>query len=515
MRWLTAMLAAALLLACAAPASAARKDPYVDLNVIVELDKPAYLPTDVVRMRVLVMNDGTATATGVVVRPRGDLEFTPSSWEGLEESGPGIELLPGKQKTVVVTAAPNDTGNGMTQSVEVASAEPDRDPANNTRTVTAFVTAEQCDLTLTLYGDADRDSVVDPGEPMAGVFVTLSRSTAPGPVTARTDETGTIHLEGIPGGEYWVQANLPRTWYHDLTEHLKLRPGHNVMTVRATHQDLSKLVATVAFDRDSYAVLDPIRERVTLTNTGTTDLTGLSAHCGGFGIEPGNRLDSSEWGDLAAGAQGVVVRAGETRTWEFDTLVPPRAWDYGSVVLQCDFGIQGAVPGVYAEARAAVPGGRGTVSGRLRNTGGPVPGVTLLLINEVTGVVAGRAVSGADGRFQSPELPADAYELRPLGPWRWSDPTYFVQIFAGTDKGYGDLDLVPGPIQLDPDQPAPTPKKSTVDTPVPRAAARPANQANPANLADTGANVVELSAFGVLLVVTGALALRVRRPRRT
>lgn len=498
MRRLPAVVLAALLTVAAAP-SAAAEEEYVDLSVRVSLDKPAYLADDVVQMRVEIINAGTATATGVVVRSYGDLEFAP--WGLLAESGPGITLEPGRDATVVVEAPPNDTGDGMTQHVEVRSVEPDAAPASNQATVKAFVTAEQCDLTLTVYGDADRDGVVDEGETMGGVALTLGGGLKYQQIPARTDSTGVIHLPGISGGEYWIDANLPAGWNFDVDQRIRLRPGQNDIAVAAVHNDLSKLTATVSLDRDTYAVMDKVHERVTLTNNGTSDIAGLYARCGdlsAYGYE--NQLPAEGWADLdPATGTGATVRAGETRVWEFSAVVPARAWNYGFVLLKCEFVIPGVMTGPYAEARATVPGGQGTFGGIVVRDDQPAPDIKLLMINQRTGKVTARAVTDTAGRFEFPAMPADVYELRPVGPWRWDVPAYLVQILADEHRELLPFALLPGPIQLDPDEPRP---RASVAEP----------QASPIpRLANTGANAPELLALGALLIATGALLTRVRR----
>jgi LPXTG-motif cell wall-anchored protein len=505
-RLLVSVLVTLLTLACAAPAAA--DDDYVDLCIIASLDRPAYLDGEQMRLSINVVNSGTATATGVVVRSRGDLEFGP--WGGLDESGPGVEVKPGGTVTVFVTAYAS--GADMVQRLEAVSTstEPELSPDNNKTTVDAFVTVKQADLTVTVYGDADRDSVVDAGEPRAGVLVTLFGGLIGKEVTARTDEAGVAHFPGIAGGRYTPLVNLPKGWYTDVHRDIKVLAGTNTAVVRATLNDLTALSASITFDRDSYAPGDTARERVTLTNSGATDIVGLVAHCGPYGAE--NVLSSIGWGELdTMNEGGAVVRAGETRTWEFTGVVPPQAWDYGFVMLQCDFSPETAHDGPLAEARAAVPGGRGTVGGVLATEEKePLADIKVLLLDPVSGAVRARAVSDATGHFQFPELPAGLYELRPVGPWRTYEAVFSVQIWAGQHVEFDPLTLQPGPVQGDPDEPPPTAQKSTVDvvsTPVPQAAPAP----RPANLADTGADVRELSAIGLLLVLAGAGLLLVRR----
>jgi hypothetical protein len=502
-RLLAAALAVLFTLACAAPAVAA--EGHVDLGVFATLDKQAYLASDVMTMTVTVVNSGTATATGVVVRPQGDLEFAP--WGDL--GGSGIELKPGAAVTVDVTAAPNDSGAGMTERLEAASAEPDHNPADNVTTVTSFVTVEQADLTVTLYGDADDDGVVDAGETRSGVLIMLSGGINPTDVAARTDAAGVARFPGIPGGEYLPFVNLPKGWYVD-NQYIDVRAGTNTASIRAKVIDLSALSASVSLDRASYAPGDTIRERVTLTNSGATDIAGVVAHCGGWGVLE-NVLVSAGWGELSSEGSGVAVPAGETRTWEFTDVVPAKAWDFGFVTLRCDFSPQEGDDGPVAEARAAVPGGVGGMSGTVVDIDDKVlAGVKILLMDPVSGVVAARAVSDGDGRVEFPSVAAGLYEVRPVGPWRLNEQAVStLHIVAGQLIDFGSLVLVPGPVQGDPDSPPPT-GKSTVDV-VPAPAPQASSRVRPSDLADTGADVVELAAVGFLLTVAGALLLRARR----
>lgn len=500
-RLLAAALAVVFALACAAPAAAA--DGYVDLGVSLWLDRPAALPSDTVTMEVHVVNSGTATATGVVVRPQGNVAFAP--WGDL--GGAGIELKPGASVIVNVTAAMPDAD--LTEQVDVVSAEPDRDPADNTAAATAFATVVQADLTVTLYGDADRDNVIDAGETRAGVLVALLGGIDGTAVSARTDAAGVARFPGIPGGEYVPQVNLPKGWYIDTNQHIDIRAGANTALIQATVNDMTALSASISLDRDSYAPGDTVRERVTLTNSGDTDIVGVVAHCGGWGVLE-NVLLSTGWGELNPDGAGAVVRAGETRTWEFTDVVPAEAWNFGFVSLRCDFSPGDGDDGPVAETRAVVPGGHSGMSGTLVDTEGKVmAGVTILLIDPAGGPVVARAVSDGNGRFQFSDIPAGLYELRPVGPWRVYDVSVVIlHLTVGEDLSFNPLVLVPGPVQSDPDSPPPT-GKSTVDVvPAPSPQASPVR---PANLADTGANVVELAALGFLFLAAGALLVRAWR----
>jgi LPXTG-motif cell wall-anchored protein len=496
------VLAAALTLLGAAPAVATEE--YVDLRVTASFGAADYLATDDVELRVVVANAGTAPATGVVLASLGELDFGTGAWGELNAAGPGAVLAPGER--VELTAMASSAGRDLEERVEVRSAELDREPADNVAVATATVATEPGDLLVTVYGDEDQDGVVDPGEPTVGALVALYGGGRE--YGARTDGAGAARFTGLPTGRYLAQVEVRGGWYGEESRPITVRPGVNRAEVRSLRNRATALTATVALDRDRYAAGDTVRARVTLTNPGGVDVTGVFAFCGRYGSE--NDLYSIGWGELdpAEEGPGAAVRAGETRSWEFTDVVPDRAWDYGFVVLRCDFSQWSGGEGAFAEDSAAVPGGRGLVEGTLVHDGRPVPGVELLLIDPVTGAAVARAVSDAAGGFRFPELPAGAYELRALGPWRLpAAGATWIQVMAGNRHGFHPLAIEPGPTQL---APGATPAAPPIVDP--RAAPAPRTPVRPATLPDTGASVVELTAFGLLLVLTGAVLAR--RPRR-
>jgi LPXTG-motif cell wall-anchored protein len=104
---------------------------------------------------------------------------------------------------------------------------------------------------------------------------------------------------------------------------------------------------------------------------------------------------------------------------------------------------------------------------------------------------------------------ANNYELRVAGPWRPRNDTFQrVGVFASDRADSLLYPMLPGPTQPDLDGPRPpvsVPPSPPPPPPTPQASPRPAN------LADTGASVVELSALGLLLVAAGTVLLFVRR----
>jgi hypothetical protein len=341
------------------------------------------------------------------------------------------------------------------------------------------------------------------------VLVTLSGRQDGEDVTARTDAAGVARFPGIAGGAYSPMVSVPKGWYLDAIPPIRIRAGNNTALLRATLNDLSTLSASASFDRASYVPGDTVQERVTLTNSGAADITGLVAHCGEWPADT-NVLTSNGWGDLAPDGAGVTVRAGETRTWVFTDVVPPQAVTYGFVLLWCNFSPARGSDGPAVEALASVPGGHGTATGTVVDEAEkPLAGIRFLMVDKVSGVVAAQGVSDGTGFLQFSDLPAGLYDLRPTGPWRVDGTDFVIQVRAEEVIDYTPIVLMPGPVQGEPPV-----LKSTVDTPpVPAPVPAPAPQASPrpANLAYTGVDVAPLIALGFLLVVAGALALRVRR----
>jgi hypothetical protein len=407
-------------------------------------------------------------------------------------------VAPGAEVVLTATGRSLDPSDGISQSVRVSSTEPDRDEENNEAAAKAGATEETCEVVVVLFGDADRDEVFSDGEALVGVVVSLYSATKV--VETRTDATGRAHFTGLPCRGYTYQVKLPGGWITTSDEYIKARPGVLVeQVVRAVRNEGVALAATIALDRDSYAPGDEVRERVTVTNRGRFEVAGIRAMCGHYGTE--NDLYSIGWGDLdPESAHGLRLRAGETRSFEFTAKVPQQAWNYGFVVLRCDFSLSGTRDGTWAEDRAAVPGGRGSLAATLVHGEQVLPGVKVTLLDPVTGSTVVRAVTGADGHVQLPVCAAGEYELRLVGPWRFREATMPVQVFAGVNQDLGPVEVLPGPSQPDPDAPV-------ADPPAPAPAAPPSPQASvrPANLADTGVSVWELSLLAVLLLAVGGV----------
>jgi hypothetical protein len=499
---LALVVATLVVLVTAAPAAA---EPAAGLVVTVAFDQPAYSAIDDITVTVSVTNTGAEPATGVHLFEEGRGPFGPSHWGAFSPLGDGAGLAPGERVEVTATALLGVVVDQLVLTVQARAGTLVSDKA----TATVPVIVHTAPLTGHLYRDLDGDATFDPGEAMSGVQVTATGGMPDTTAKARTDATGRFTTEAIPEGAYNLGSGLPVGWQHNENMHVDLRVGSPDVLIRAVRSS-SALRASITFDRAAYAVGDTLRERVTLTNTGTADLAGVTARCV-EGAAP-NQLGGLGWGDLVHyTAPGVTVRAGETRTFDFTDVVPAGGRLFGFVTVTCWFSTAYKYDdGPAVTARAEVPGGIGSSGGHLyvdRNLnvsiepGEGVPGVKVFLV-AVDGTVAGRSVTDATGHFWFADVPAGNYELRLSGPWRpLRDVAWRIGVYAGQSTDAMQVQVVPGSIQPDLDvRPAPPPPP-----PVPQATVRPST------LADTGVRVGELTVLGVLLLLAGAALLFVRR----
>jgi hypothetical protein len=502
-------VAALLVLATAAPAAA---DPVAaGLAVTVAFDQPDYFAADDITVTVSVTNTGAEPATNIMLFEEGENPFNAASWGAFSSLGDGAGLAPGERVEITATASLGAALGAVPDVLTLTLLASNETLASDPATATATVTVRTTPLTGHLYRDLDGDHTFDPGEAMSGVQVTATGGVPYSTARARTDETGRFTTAAIPEGRYELTSSLPVGWQHNEDMRVQLRVGGGDVLIRAARSS-SALRASITFDRGAYAVGDTMRERVTLTNTGTADLTGVTARCV-EGAGP-NQLSGLGWGDLVHyTAPGVTVRAGETRTFDFTDVVPAGGRLYGFVTITCWFSTAYKYDdGPVAIARAEVPGGVGSSGGHLyvdRNLnvnvepGEGVPGVKVFLVAD-DGHVVGRSMTDAKGHFWFADVPANNYELRLTGPWRpLRDTTWHIGVYAGVSSDAMQVQVIPGSIQPDLDPP-PTPPVSQA---VPQATVRPST------LADTGVRVEELTVLGVLLLLAGSALLFVRRPK--
>ena len=283
-----------------------------------------------------------------------------------------------------------------------------------------------------------------------------------------------------------------------------MREGEQQLDIGAKRVDQPVVRAAMSFDRDRYAVGDPIRVHITLTNPSSADVSGIVAWCTRAGGP--QELPSEGWGDLEYGGPGVVVPANSTREFDIMHTVPPGARDYGHVAVSCGFIVgDDTYNSAEASAVADVPGGFSDYSGRVIEVsadGAQVPAahVRLTLVHR-SGRIVARTRSDARGRYTFRHAPNNEYRMRVAGPWKLVDPDHAYYVVSSGAYPPEDVLIVRGPAESgvggrvvpEPEQPAA------------QSAATPA--ASPTTLASTGADVGTPFLAGLLLLVTGLILL--------
>lgn len=484
------VLAAALMVCFAVPAVAQDQN----LRTTVEFTKAAYVSTDEdIRFTLTVENTGTASATDVHVTT--DLEIDQLG----VLAAPGTTLAPGERVSVEVRVLSWQPTDRLRVRVETWAA----DQQQGEQTAEAPMTTLRGSVSGIAYGDLDGDHVIDPGEELAGGIVSVSGRLPLHAEDVRVGPGGVFTIPDLPAGHYAVSAELSPLW-QVTTETLDVPNGPTTWVIRAVRYVKPAMAASATLDRDSYPLGATVREHVVVTNTGTTDLVRVVASCD---ENKSNMLSANAWGELSP-ENGVTLRPGETRTYDFTDVVPPNADRYGFIVLNCWFFVDDGQMGAETIDQATVPGRTGSVTGELCQPVAvpcvPVPGLEVLLMDDALHVVA-RTVAGPDGRFEIPAVPAGRYQIRFIGPWRLAPDadTHFPAMAEQTI--HWRLDVVPGPILEDPDAPL-----ATSPPPPPAPAPRP----QPTALAHTGVNVGGLLTLGALLLLSGLALLRTTIIRR-
>jgi hypothetical protein len=493
-----AVLAAALLSCAAAPASADESpdgtaDTSVHLTTTGAFTQPSYVSTDPdVRFALTVANTGAVAAEDVRVEVATELYVDPADLGPLADPDTALRLEPGERVGVEVPVA-----GWSPLRVQVTTFAADRRLGE--LTIEAPMTELRGSVTGRVYGDRDGDQVVDPGEGLVGGMVTVNGGSPWVHAETRTDVSGTFTFPDLPAGHYTVYTTaLAPEWEVVSPIFYEVGPGLATWVVRAVRVQDPALTASVAFDRQTYAPGDPVRLRVVVANTGTTELAGVNAICDD---DLPHTLGSARWGELAT---GTTIGPGVTRTFDVTDVVPAGAAEYGFVSLSCRFVLGESAIGPVVRVRALVPGRTGAVDGQVCRPGTdpcvPVPGLPVQLVDDTGRVVAG-AVAGPDGRFRLTGTPAGRYEICFTGPWRHApDADAYLQVLGGRTVDRR-VDVVPGPVVAN----AP----EVVVSPV--AARRPAPA--PARLADTGVPVSVPLTTGLLMVLVGAGLLLLVRPR--
>jgi LPXTG-motif cell wall-anchored protein len=371
-----------------------------------------------------------------------------------------------------------------------------------------------------VYADRNGSGTPDTGEGLAGVDVQLSETGADmGRV--KTDAEGRFRFADVSVRVYALSiSDAPDGWVvEDEYSQIVVNGSGSAsnLTRRAVRPLTDVMSAAMRFTRDTYQVGDHADIEVTLTNSGTADVTGVKAGCDRSGGE-GPELRDVRLGDLGWNTSGVTVPAGQTRTFTISGSVSEETVQYGAVGYACDFG-PGESPRGHpaANALARVPGGPpadvrmafyhdrdGDQIGRPDEM---LAGVAIGLKDAISGAVVAKSRTNAEGRVVFEDVPPGPYQVRVYGPWKFRDDGSHI-VFAGscwTCQAESWSVLVPA---------SDVPEEDVaMALPAPADGPNGGGAGPDIGLAQTGASVLGLIALGVLALAGGFGALVMSRRR--
>ncbi|MBW4719539.1 SdrD B-like domain-containing protein [Saccharothrix obliqua] len=408
--------------------SAAHADTITaDVTVTAEVVGGPFLVGQEIPVRITATNIGGSTAERTYVDARtlsgsylGLLEFGPLKYPGtaIEPGAAVTTTVPGKiyqwqgAPVVRITAwSYSDTDHRDNNTFDLAV--PVTDPGSATGTLGGVV-----------YGDRNDNNTADPGEGLAGVLLEAYDGSFDRKRTTRTDADGRYRFTDLPVRRYGL-------WVHEAPDGWVLPSGREVdvdgdehVEYRAVRPLSDRLTAKAQFRQDTHQVGDRAEVVITLTNTGTTDITGIKAGCDRSGGE-GPHLVDLRLGDLEWQGPGVTVPAGAKRKITISGVVPDKATGFGSTNVGCDFGPDDnprGFPVAVDFARVPAPpadtwlafyqdlDGDSTV-----DPGEEVSGVRIGLKDRISGRVVARGKTDARGHVAFTGVPAGPYEVKLIG----------------------------------------------------------------------------------------------------
>jgi hypothetical protein len=495
------------------PSAAPEAQEVVDLRLRVWFEKPSFAAHELITAHASVTNVGTATAHNVVVHSSGNV--WPVEWQPLQPGGEGATLAPGQTAEATATGYVQEDFDAVRLLVTAYTApgEPDANPDDNTVSATVPLVILRGCYRATVYGDRDADRVMDPGEGLSGVDVTVFGGR---PKTIRqvtTDHSGTFELSDLPLGSYDISFSDYPGWAV-MSGAFKLDAAEVPNGLfRGRRQAQGSLTASMDFTQQSYRAGDVAHAILTLRNTGTIPLTDLQAECRLVLLS--SQVDA-DVGELTPGGPGVTMPAGTTRQFGVTVPITEESTRMGHARLGCDVGAPPRVNGIPRfDALARVTGGVASkVTGELLQVrlpvsalgpppGVPVPGVKVYLRDQFTNAVIARDMTDTYGRFTFYDLSAGLHRIGVVGPWELIGVPDFLVLAGENGSSVHRVLVKPGPAQPDPDT---VPPGGNPPAPGPPVAWQPP-------LAVTGASVTWLALGGLLSLVSGS-ALMLGTSRR-
>ncbi|HYS38898.1 MAG TPA: hypothetical protein VEO01_25065, partial [Pseudonocardiaceae bacterium] len=213
-----------------------------------------------------------------------------------------------------------------------------------TGTGTATVTQAFGDFHGVLYADRNHDGTFEPGEGVDGITVTYFRNQDPflTPTTITSGPDGQFVLTQVPTGAYGFEFSSRSGWVFGSPEGsasltATVTEAGETASVLLTRPLSDQLHAAIRFDQASYQPGDTVHVTVTLSNSGTTPISGVIADCNRVGDE--NSLQpGAGWGTLDINGAGATIPAGRTRVFHAAFALPDAAQLWGYVSAFCQFG---------------------------------------------------------------------------------------------------------------------------------------------------------------------------------
>jgi hypothetical protein len=481
-----------------------------DFEVNATFDKSSYATGEDMRITATIKNNGPATTVTADAWGQDPDLVQVREWGDLNRE---IPIAAGATVTVKFVGA---VGNPDVTTARLRLGVYDETGATKYFEFTVPVTPTFGHASGTAFDDRDGDNRFDAGEALAGVTLTWQNNLHEGTTfTVTTGADGTFSLPRLPTGPYFVSGTAPDGLLIGYRTITVAESGVDGLLFRAV-RPITDLDVDLEFTKDTYGKDETPTVHVTLTNNGDLPLTGIVAYCNRGGGSQVLRGTGDGWGDLAKG--GVDIPPHSTLELDVSEPMPTGAYQYGRVIVGCDFGYQGIDQGNPSDSDFAnVPGMRGTITGFIGHDETGLAGVRVVLVSEEARCpIVAETSTGADGRFTMEEVPVGEYDLYMYPPAGWriehGNPSHTYLVGAGPADH--NIPVVRGeaPTPDLPEQPADCGPGSgpTTTTPAPQGSPAPAP-----GLASTGASIGTPVAVGALALLAGVGALLVTRRRRT
>ncbi len=521
---------------------AAGQGKLANLKVSASFDQDAYTSDQPVKATVTITNIGSAAAKNVrLLTSHSSNYWTETGGWGELDYSRGATVEAGQTRTFEFV------GNAMSMTGEAATvvfegrlyADPqDLNWDNNSFFAHASLTSVVGDYSGVVYADKNGNGSADKGEGLGGVEVSANGGRPLSYRWTTTDAEGRFAFDDLRAGLYtvyfsesddgWIPVGESGEGHDRFT---LTAEGRKDVAVRAVRPLKDVLSGALEFAADSYKVGDTANAVVTLTNSGTTKLTGIRANCwSGDGYHDNTR----GWFPIGDTDPGADLEPGETLPLQVADIITTYDRDLGYHEVGCEFVADGHPDAGTPRAwdSVLVLGALGAKSGELvHDANGDweisdderITGAKVQLVDLATDKAIAETHTDASGRFTFRDVQAGRYRVHVVGPWafRWEDDALF-SVYAGDNEHTPRYFMVSGPEQpalpiVKPVPVEPTPAEPTPapGVPAPQAGVAPAASTGGEELAQTGASVLGLTVLGLAVLMAGGITLMATKRRRT